>query len=145
MSHIINKTRYVSIAFLVIAAVVLGWTGGSALAGDKMEKKPMAAKEMAQKPAVIHFVDIAGVKDWRAEGLNTILIQGNNNQWYRATFFSECYGAPWAQHIAFVTSPDGSLNKFSSVLINGQQCYFKDVKKIPNPDTTKSKESEKKN
>jgi hypothetical protein len=142
MSHIIKKGRYVSIAVLVMAAVVLGWTGGSALAGDKMEKKPMAAKEMDQKPAVIHFVDLTGVKDWRAEGLSAILIEGSNGQWYRANFFSECYGLPWAERIAFVTSPDGSLDKFSSVMVNGQQCYFKDANKIPDPDKYILKEEE---
>jgi len=133
MLDIIKKRRCMPVMVLFLAVVILGWTGGVVLAADNMTKKPMAAEKTVNEPAVIRFVDLSGVKDWRAEGLNSLLIQGNNSQWYRATLFSECFGLPWAEHIAFVTSPNGSLDQFSSILVSGQQCYFKNVEKIPAP------------
>jgi hypothetical protein len=131
----IKKCRNFPVVVLVLTALFLVGFYGTGMAADKMSAKPgkMMEKKMINEPAVIHFVDITGVKDWHAEGLNAILIEGVNGQWYRATFFSECFGLPWAEKVAFVTSPDGSLDKFSSVLVNGQQCYFKDANKIPDP------------
>lgn len=133
MLDIIKKRRCMIVMVLFLTPVILGWADGAVMAADNTMKKPMAAEKTVNKPAVIRFVDLSGVKDWQAEGINSLLIQGNNFQWYRATLFSECFGLPWAEHIAFVTSFDGSLDKFSSILVSGQQCYFKNVEKIPAP------------
>jgi len=134
MSLKIKKSQCLSIAVLIMAAVILGWACGTTMAADKMMQKPVAGKDLATKPAEIHFVDITGVKNWRAEGVNSMLIEGVNGQWYRVTFFSECFPLPWTERVAFVTNPDGKLDRFSSILVGGQQCYFKDVTKIAPPE-----------
>jgi len=130
MSHT-NKIKRFSIRIVLTLMIVIGgWMCTPATAED--EKKP-------NKPAEIHFADLGGIDEWRAEGINSMLIKGVNDKWYRATFFSECFPLPWSEKVAFVTNPDGTLNRFSSILVGGQQCYFKKFESIPEPESKSSK------
>lgn len=124
----LRKTRNIAVLTMFIIPLLLFSVFPTAFAADKEE----------YKPAVIRFADLGGIREWRAEGIRSILIQGANSQWYRATFFSECFDLPWVEKVAFVTEPDGSLKQFSSIIAGGKQCYFKRVEKIPDPDATPS-------
>jgi len=121
-----------NIIFIVLTIMIFigGWINLSATAQDKIENN---------QPAQIHFADLGGIDEWRAEGINSMLIKGINGKWFRATFFSECFPLPWSEKVAFVTNPDGTLNRFSSILVNGQQCYFKKFESIPQPESKSSK------
>lgn len=91
-----------------------------------------AAQEVAPR-AVIHFADLGGIDDWRAEGSDAIQIRGRNGQWYRATFFGSCIGLQFADTIAFVTDSTGDLDRFASLLVDGDRCWFRTLEKIPDP------------
>lgn len=83
------------------------------------------------RPVSIPFVDMGGIRDWRPIGRDGIAIQGlHHNDWYEASFFSPCYGLDQTEAVGFVTGPSGSLNQFSSILVNGQRCHFKSLKKV---------------
>ena len=86
------------------------------------------------KPWVtIPFVNYGNIYDWRAVDHKAILIASSRKQWYKATFFSPCWNLDNALAVGFVTNPPGTLDKFSSIIVDGRQCQFKSLEKIPAP------------
>lgn len=84
---------------------------------------------------VMHFADLGGIKNWRPVDGKTdgLLIEGRNDHWYRATFWAPCPEVHYALAIAFVTEPDGSLDQFGSVLVDGDRCHFKTFERTEAP------------
>lgn len=123
-----NKRFRGSIGLLVLmlAALVFGFSSSYA-----------AAKE--EKSVTINFVDLGTIENWRAEGNKAILIETVNNRWYRAEFFNPCFSLPWQETVAFVTSPRGQLNKFSSIVASGERCQFQSLVEIPDPSQSVAK------
>ncbi|MBN1238963.1 MAG: hypothetical protein JXB36_10700 [Gammaproteobacteria bacterium] len=84
--------------------------------------------------AVIHFADLNGsIRNWRADTDEAILIEGANRQWYRAEFFAPCVGLRFATTVAFVTDSLGNLDRFSSILVEGERCWFKTFERTNDP------------
>jgi hypothetical protein len=111
--------RTVSLA-LALAFVVLG-TG----------RLVRAQVEDAEKShASIEFVSLGGIDDWRAEGNRAMLIKGLNGGWYRAEFFAPCAGLQFRNRVAFVTDGTDRLDRFSSILVDGERCWFRSFDKI---------------
>lgn len=92
--------------------------------------KAAQADEHRKGPVTIPFVDLGGIEDWRAVGDEAILIKARNDEWYHASFFSRCMGLNYSTAVGFVTQPAGSLDKFSSILVDGERCWFKDLTRI---------------
>lgn len=92
------------------------------------------------KRASIPFADLGNIDDWRAHDARTLYVESVTGQWYKATFFSPCHSVPFAETIAFVTEPDGSLDKFSSILVNGEQCHFRTFEPVDGPPKKDKKE-----
>lgn len=80
------------------------------------------------------FADLGGIRDFRANGDAGIYIEGYNNQWYYARFFSPCYDLRFHEQVGFVLDVMGGLDRFSSILVGGQQCYFKSFEPTEEPD-----------
>lgn len=68
--------------------------------------------------------DIGGIRNWRADGGDALLIESMHNRWYRATCFGRCDDLRFADGIGFVTAPSGELDRFSSILVNRRECAF---------------------
>ena len=56
-----------------------------------------------------------------------------NKDWYRITLWAPCNELPFAIGIAFVTDSLGSLDKYSSILVGGERCYFRTFEKSGPP------------
>lgn len=95
---------------------------------------PSLAGEEAR--AAIHFADLGGVENWKADGSTAILIEGRNHRWYRATFFGPCPSLRFASTIGFVTEPSGDLDRFSSILVDGERCWFKTFDRVADREST---------
>jgi hypothetical protein len=106
---------------LTIAALAIAVAGGAS----------------AEKPTRIPFADIGNIRDWRAGGANELYIQSMDRDWYKTTFLAPCAALPFATAIAFVTEPNGELNSFSSVLVEGERCWFKTFEKSNAPPTAR--------
>ncbi|HTT01788.1 MAG TPA: DUF6491 family protein [Steroidobacteraceae bacterium] len=89
--------------------------------------------------ASIAFASHGGIYDWAADGDRGIYIQDNSRQWYYAKLLAPCINLPFAQRVGFVTEPgSGSFNKFSSIIVRGQQCFVQTfAKSAPPPSKTK--------
>eukprot|EP01012_Entosiphon_sulcatum_P053745 TRINITY_DN74020_c0_g1_i1.p1 TRINITY_DN74020_c0_g1~~TRINITY_DN74020_c0_g1_i1.p1 ORF type:complete len:119 (+),score=22.63 TRINITY_DN74020_c0_g1_i1:2-358(+) len=86
-----------------------------------------AEKEPPGKEASISFVDKGGIQNWSADGEKGLYIEGRNRQWYYASLMSPCIGLNFAEHIGFVSEPNNTLDKFSSILVDHKECHIKSL------------------
>jgi hypothetical protein len=104
----------------LIAALALGFSAAA-----------WSEEEEPSRGAEIKFVDLGGIRDWRAEGNRALDIQSARGEWYRATFATPCDGLQFRDSIAFVTSGPNVLDRFGSVLVRGDRCWFETFERLP--------------
>ncbi len=92
-----------------------------------------AASTAAPKEASIPFANHGGIYNWGVVDNRTLLIQGRNRKWYKATLFAPCSNLPFAQTIGFKTNAGGSFDKFSSIVVRRQRCSLTSLVEIPPP------------
>ncbi|MBY8822605.1 DUF6491 family protein [Sphingomonas colocasiae] len=82
----------------------------------------LAAHQAAttDRQATIPFVDLGGIRDWRADGTSGVWIQDAHRQWYHATLMQPAFDLPFVEHIGFATGPISTLDRFSSIVVRGQ-------------------------
>lgn len=93
---------------------------------------PTAAAEKSAE-AHIAFANAGGIDDWRALDDKGLYVRGPHRQWYYATLFSSCFGLSTANSVAFITSPGGSFDKFSTIIADGSRCPVVSVVKSEPP------------
>lgn len=94
----------------------------------------------AAESAVIHFTDIGGITDWHAESSDELFVQNLNKQWYRITFSPPCLQLPFAIGISFEPDSLGNLDNNSSIIVEGERCYFKTIEESVAPISKKATE-----
>ncbi len=99
-----------------ISAILLSSAISAAIA-DSTTSAQSAAPE-----ARIPFANHGGIYNWQVVDDRTVLIQGLNRKWYKASLFSSCIDLPFAQRLGFESNSDGSFDKFSSIKVRGQHC-----------------------
>jgi len=92
-----------------------------------------AADTAAPKEASIPFANHGGIYNWGVVDNRTLLIQGRNRKWYKATLFAPCIDLPFAQTIGFKTNASGSFDKFSSIVVRRRRCSLTSLVEIPPP------------
>ncbi|MEZ5531847.1 MAG: DUF6491 family protein [Steroidobacteraceae bacterium] len=117
--------------FTVLCAAAAMTAAAAAYAGDP--KTDTDAKPPPDR-AQINFVNYGGIRDWKAQRNDALLIRAQNGKYYRATFFGPCIGLDFAHRIGFVSDVLGSLDKFSSIYVDGHECFFRTFQEIPKPD-----------
>ncbi len=86
------------------------------------------------RDASIPFANLGGVYDWAADGNHALYIEGIDRKWYHAELLGPCIDLPFAEHIGFVTEPgSGAFNRFSSILVRGQQCPVRSLTRSDPP------------
>lgn len=118
---------------IVSIAAVFALSACATPAAAPPEASVTAGDEDAPQ-ASIPFADLGGIRNWRAGPENSLLIEGNTGHWYRATFFSRCTGLRFADVIALESRPSSTVDRFSSVIVDGQRCAFRTLVEIPDPD-----------
>lgn len=114
-----------------LAAVCLGVSAaGQAYAADP---HPFVPDSHNARPAEIPFANLGGIDDWRA-AKDALFIKSSSGRYYRATFIGPCPELPFAERIGFVTEPDGGLDKWSSVYVDGDRCWFRAFDEVSEAD-----------
>ena len=98
-----------------------------------------AGSVAANERAAIRFADYGGIENWRPAKDGSLLVEARNGTWYRATFHGPCHDLKFAQQIGFVTDGTGTLDKFSSVLVDGRRCWFRSFERIESPDAERDR------
>ena len=92
-----------------------------------------APSAAAPKEASIPFANHGGIYNWGVVDNRTLLIQGRDRKWYKATLLAPCSNLPFAQTIGFKTNAGGSFDKFSSIVVRRQRCSLISLVEIPPP------------
>ena len=93
----------------------------AALAWAMIAALPAAAADKSAESTIV-FADSGGIQDWQAVDDKGLYVRGTNRQWYYATLFSPCFGLSTSHSVAFITSPGGSFDKFSSIVVENSRC-----------------------
>lgn len=132
------------VSLTVCVLVGTAWSADEPKADATSKATSASAAAAAAAPeASIPFANHDGIYTWQVENNRSLLIQGQNRKWYRATLMSSCFDLPFAEQLAFETNPSGSFDKFSAIKVRGQRCPVtslvettappKKVKKLKSP------------
>ena len=97
---------------LLILSAALAATA-PALAADAAPRAP---------EATIVFADRNGIDDFRAYDELSIYLRARNGQWYHATMVGFCPGLDKKPSLAYITNPDGTFDRWSTLRVNGRPC-----------------------
>jgi hypothetical protein len=112
----------------LVALTALAIMTGSALAAQKTDGEAPAGR------AFIPFADMNGsIDNWHGDGRDGIWVEGHNDHWYYAKFMTPCQSLPFATTIGFVTDGTNRIDKFSSILVQDERCWFKTFDKSDGP------------
>jgi hypothetical protein len=101
------------------------------------QTEPETAKPVGDEVS-ISFATMGGIDDWRADGNKALYIKGRrSNEWYYARLMSSCHGLNFANTIGFDSEPNQEFNRFSSLLVDGQNCKLTSLIKSEKPEKKK--------
>ncbi len=93
----------------------------------------------SQAAAGIPFVQFGNIYNWQADGEKGIYIQSEDRKWYYASFMFPCRNLPFDMTtIGFRSTPPLPLDKFDSIVVQGEPCYFKTFYRIAGPPGSKA-------
>jgi len=111
--------------FLVLAAVALSIAGCT----SSGPKNPSVSPANASIP----FSEFGRIYDWRADGRTGIFMESEDRKWYHATFIAPCENLPFTEHVGFRTTPPLPIDKFDSIEVRGENCYFNSLEQVAGP------------
>jgi Family of unknown function (DUF6491) len=126
--------RRISAVSIVVAAGVLA-AGASFVSAADDPAPPPAAAAPAPAPAAEVQIPFAkhSIWNWQVVDDKTVLIQDQGRRWYKATLFGTCVNLSFANQIGFDSSPGGTFDKFSAILVRGQRCPLTSLVKTAAP------------
>jgi hypothetical protein len=83
--------------------------------------------------AAIPFANDGGIRDWQADGEDTLYIQDRSGAWYRATMFARCHNLRFSTALGFETRGMNIFDRFSSVVVDGRRCALSSLVKSGPP------------
>ena len=101
-------------------ALLLVVTTHGASAADAADAAAIPDSPSPDVEPSIPFADHGGIFDWRADGRRGIWLQDPGRNWYYGTFMTPCNGLEFADAVAFKTSPSGSFDHWSTVLVHNE-------------------------
>jgi hypothetical protein len=105
----------------LVAAVALTGAIPASAAGPQA-----APQEYADgAPTRVAFADFQAIYDWRADDQGALLLRTASDHYYRATFAAPCSKLPTAISIGFITEVAGPLDRWTSIYVDGDRCWFK--------------------
>lgn len=87
----------------------------------------MAADTGQPKEASIPFADMGSIRNFDPVDSHTLLIEDVHGQWYRASLMGPCIDLPFATAVGFDVGGTRTLDRFSSVIVNGNRCAFESL------------------
>jgi hypothetical protein len=102
-----------------VAAIACGLGLAVATASYAADSSAPLAKP-AQAQVSIAFANHGGIRTWSVLDDKTLLIEDSHGHWYRAELMSAAFDLPFAEALAFKTTPSGSFDRFSTVIVKGR-------------------------
>src|SRR5438046_406538 len=92
-------------------------TAGTAIAADTGQPKE----------ASIPFADMGSIRNFDPVDSHTLYIEDVHGRWYKASLMGPCIDLPFATAVGFDVGGTRTLDRFSSVIVNGQHCAFESL------------------
>lgn len=83
--------------------------------------------------AQINFANSGGIRTYHPDGDHALYIEDSRGHWYHAVTLGPCLGLEHAIGIGFLPGGTGTLDKWSSILVNGHRCYLRSLATAPSP------------
>lgn len=114
--------------------LAIALAAASILASPAVAASPAAAQShKSAQNASIPFANLGGIRDWRADSDNAVYFQDVHGNWYRAELFMPAYDLPFVQFIGIDANPNGSLDKFGAIYVDGQRYPFRSFAEVSDP------------
>ncbi|MDB5423897.1 MAG: hypothetical protein JWQ29_1313 [Phenylobacterium sp.] len=107
------------------AALAAAIALGAASVAHAADPHPFPQEYSGGEPTRVAFGDFNAIYNWRVDRQGALLLRTASDHYYRATFAAACPKLPTAINIGFITEVAGPLNKWSSVYVDGDRCWFK--------------------
>lgn len=89
----------------------------------------------------IAFADRNGIRSWRVEDNDTVLVQARGGDWYRAELMGPCLALRFSNRLGFESNPDGSFDRFGRIVTDNDICALSSFVTIRDPDAAPAEES----
>lgn len=120
---------------LLVAAAALALAGGCATTETAATAAPAVSYTVVDDDAQILFA--SNIRGFRVgkDSPRSLLIEGGNGKWYRATLREYCARQlPWEHAIGIEAGALDRFDRFSSVILDGVRCQVTSVDEIVDPD-----------
>ena len=110
----------------------------------------LAAQETKDSPralgveASITFPSSSTIRNWDTDRNRGIWIQDRRGDWYYGSFAGFCSNASFAHSISFETQGVSRLDRFATIVIDGERCTLSSFVTSDAPPTRKEKEAARK-
>ena len=104
--------------------IILAFAAAASLCGGAAASEPAAP---AAQEARIPFLHISRFRTFRAVDRETLYIENRRNDWYRITTLGHCPGLPFAMTIGVDTRGSPTLDRFSTLVVDGDRCAIQSV------------------
>ncbi len=98
------------------------------LASPIQAKKPTPHvwPELGVESQII-FPNHGAIRNFEADGNDGIWLEDRQRRWYYAEMFGACQGLNFAQAIGFDTNGSANFDKYSSIIVGGQDCRIESL------------------
>lgn len=87
----------------------------------------------------IPFVQFGGIRDFHADGPETLYLQDRRRNWYRAEMIGACINLPWARAIGIDSRGMSNLDRFSILVVEGERCAISSLTRSEGPPLRENK------
>jgi hypothetical protein len=136
---ILKRTKIIGIFAVGALLCAALCAARAARAADDPAPPPASGAPAPAPEAQIPFAK-KNIWNWQVVDDKTVLIQDQGRRWYKATLFGTCINLSFANRLAFDSSPSGTFDKFSAILVRGERCPLRSlVQTSAPPKKTKAK------
>jgi opacity protein-like surface antigen len=121
-----NQPVCAALAAAIAAVAVMG-----AAAARAEDPHPFPQASAGGEPTGVAFADFQAIYDWRVDDQGALLLKTASDRYYRATFAAPCPELPTAINIGFITGVAGPLDRWTSIYVDGDRCWFKSFDPVP--------------
>ncbi|MDB5492835.1 MAG: hypothetical protein JWP86_172 [Phenylobacterium sp.] len=114
----------------VRAALAAAVALSGATAARAADPHPYPQEYSGGTPTRIAFADFHAIYDWHVDDQGALLIKTASDHYFRATFAGPCPELPTAINIGFVTEVAGPLDRWTSIYVDGDRCWFKSFEPV---------------
>lgn len=91
------------------------------------------AKSPSGSSASVPFVHFGGIQDWQADDENTLYVESQGGQWFRAEMAGPCFNLPNALGLRIDTGGTDTFDAFSTVIVGHERCQVMNVTQVSGP------------